>query len=116
VDEGRHGSQVVMPLPPVSRRDYLKALVETTIFAPALISSSEVAADPSLPPLPILSESEALLLTPRDHRFELYQPAYAILYSLCACVVSRSVLQPYWRSTLAEIGRRHGLAIVEAVG
>jgi hypothetical protein len=57
VDEGRHGAQVVMPLPPVSRRDYLKALVETAIFAPALISSSEAAADPLLPPLPNLSDA-----------------------------------------------------------
>jgi hypothetical protein len=76
VDECHYVSQVVMPPLPVTRRDCLKAIVETAIFAPALISSSEAAADPSLQPLPNLLESEALLLTPRDRRFALYQPAY----------------------------------------
>jgi hypothetical protein len=69
VDEGRHGSQVVMPLPPVSRRDYLRALVETAIFAPAPVRK--------LPQILCFHLFQIFQMpTPRDRRFALYQPAY----------------------------------------
>jgi len=76
MDERRHVSQVVMPLRGINRRECLTALVKTAILAPALLSSSRIAADAPFPPLPHLPESEALLLTPRDSRFAHYQPAY----------------------------------------
>jgi FAD/FMN-containing dehydrogenase len=59
-----------------SRRTFLRHLITTT----GLVLSAAVSrANPTsniLPPFPTLPESEAFLLTPTDHRFWRYSPAY----------------------------------------
>ena len=60
-----------------TRRDCLKALAGSAVFAPALLSGSRaVAPDTPLPSLPDLAEAEALLLTPKDKRFARYEAAF----------------------------------------
>jgi FAD/FMN-containing dehydrogenase len=71
-----------------TRRDCLKALVNTAVFAPTVLSSRKAAAGVPLPPLPDLPETEALLLTPRDERFARYELAYN----------RRTMLQPKLRA------------------
>ena len=60
----------------LTRRQCLKALTNTAVFAPALLSGWRAAADAPLPPLPDLPETEALLLTPKDKRFAHYDTAF----------------------------------------
>jgi hypothetical protein len=59
-----------------TRRECLKALAKTAIFAPALLSGWRAAAHVHLPPLPDIPETEALLLTPNDERFARYEAAF----------------------------------------
>jgi FAD/FMN-containing dehydrogenase len=59
-----------------TRRECLKALAKTAIFAPALLSGLRADATARLPPLPDLPDTEALLLTPGDTRFARYETAF----------------------------------------
>jgi hypothetical protein len=91
MDASPHVSKVVISLRAISlttRRDCLKALVKTAVFAPAVLSSQKAAADLPLPSLPELPEAEAVLLTPRDTRFARYEVAYN----------RRTMLQPKLRA------------------
>ena len=71
-----------------TRRECLKAVVNTVVFAPALLSGWRAAADAPLPSLPDLPEAEALLLIPADKRFAHYEAAYN----------RRTILQPKLRA------------------
>jgi FAD/FMN-containing dehydrogenase len=59
-----------------TRRECLKALANTAIFTPALLSGLAAAHEGPLPPLPDLPDTEALLLTPSDNRFARYEAAF----------------------------------------
>ena len=80
MDAGKSGLEVVISVGRKSgaatRRECLKALVKTVVFAPTLLSSWKVAANVALPALPDLSEAEALLLIPTDKRFARYEAGY----------------------------------------
>ena len=91
MDANPHVSKVVISLRTVSlttRRDCLKALAKTAVFAPAVLSGRKAAAGFSLPPLPELPEADAVLLTPTDKRFARYEVAYN----------RRTMLQPKLRA------------------
>src|SRR5262249_6283193 len=91
MDASQYVSEVVNSLRTLgltTRRDCLKALVKTAVFAPAVLSSRKAAAGAPLPPLPDLPESEAVLLTQADKRFARYEVAYN----------SRTILQPKLRA------------------
>jgi FAD/FMN-containing dehydrogenase len=71
-----------------SRRTFLRQLITTAaVFFPALVSGANETAN-TLPPFPTLPEGEVLLLTPADHRFSRYCPAYN----------RRTMLQPKLRA------------------
>jgi FAD/FMN-containing dehydrogenase len=72
----------------ITRRDSLKAIAATAIFAPAVFGAATRGGAASLPKLPGLSASEALLLLPDDRNFERYQPAFN----------SRTMLRPQLRA------------------
>ena len=66
----------------------MRQLITTAaVFFPALVSGANETAN-TLPPFPTLPEGEVLLLTPADHRFSRYSPAYN----------RRTMLQPKLRA------------------
>ena len=70
-----------------TRRDLAKAVAGAAVFAPALLKGVATTAAVPLPRLPVLPETDALLLMPSDPRYAHYQPAYN----------KRTMLQPALR-------------------
>lgn len=99
----------------ITRRECLVDLVKTVVLAPALLSNSKAAIGSSLPPLPALPESEALLLTPSARGFADYQPSYnrrtllePKLRALCRTPSAVSTLVRWLRSNRAPFAVRSG--------
>jgi FAD/FMN-containing dehydrogenase len=102
-----------------SRRDVLKQMAATAIAVPAVLLPGRTKA--ALPPLPNLSEGDALLLRPGDAQFAQYQPAFnsrtmltAQLRALCKNANAVGTMVDWCRSNDVPFALRSGGHCYEA--
>src|SRR5712691_6437518 len=109
MSESRHLSRAV------TRRRCLKEIAATAIFAPGHSGALRAAGGASLPQLPNLAASYAVLLRSTDRNFERYQPAYnrrtmlrPQLRALCKTPKSVAVMVDWARSNAVPFALRSG--------
>ena len=99
----------------VTRRRILRKIAATAIFAPAALATVRAGRAASLPKLPNLPSSEALLLLSTDGNFDRYQPAYnrrtmlrPQLRALCKTSKSVAVMIDWARTNEVPFALRSG--------
>jgi FAD/FMN-containing dehydrogenase len=99
----------------VTRRRLLEGIAATAIFSPAVFAASRPSNAATLPKLPGLASSEALLLPSTDRNFDRYQPAYnrrtllrPQLRALCKTPKSVAVMVDWARTNMVPFALRSG--------